>query len=176
MKDNTPEPALAAALADKDPARRAVAAEALGRAAGKQPGAAPRAARALLKDADVQVRRRAAFGLLAAKDREAVPVLDQPAGRAAGQANLAHRGSPLRPGRRQPPVFNSPRTDEVKYRDTWAGSGGKTTRRRSTSPKLGTPRPYLGYTLLSHTDFREGGPGRQSVRTRRCRQVALGTR
>src|SRR5206468_24164 len=74
VKDSTPIPALAAALSDKNAVRRAVAAEALGRAAGKNEELR-NSARALLKDADIQVRRRAALGLLMSKDHESVPVL-----------------------------------------------------------------------------------------------------
>ena len=64
--------ALAAALTDKSALQRAAAAFALGRAkvADRLP-----AVRKLLEDADPIVRYRAALGLAAARDKEAVPVL-----------------------------------------------------------------------------------------------------
>jgi hypothetical protein len=66
------DPALRAALADRRPAVRAVAACALGRST--DPAVRP-AVRALLKDPEAGVRLGAAEGLLAGRDRQAVPVL-----------------------------------------------------------------------------------------------------
>jgi HEAT repeat protein len=66
------EPALAAALADRLPERRAVAAEVVSRAGT----AADRAlVRPLLQDKDPSVRLRTALALAGAREREAVPVL-----------------------------------------------------------------------------------------------------
>jgi HEAT repeat protein len=63
---------LAAALSDKQPARRAVAACILGRRGDATQKAA---VRGLLKDPDPEVRLRAAQGLLAGRDTSGVPVL-----------------------------------------------------------------------------------------------------
>jgi HEAT repeat protein len=73
------DPALAGALRDRAPARRAVAACIVGRLGSPEQKAA---VRKLLKDADPWVRLRAAQGLLAGRDKAAIPVLiallDQP--------------------------------------------------------------------------------------------------
>jgi hypothetical protein len=66
------DPALAAALQDKHPVRRAAAAYLLGRAGNAEQR---QAVRRLLTDADVRVRFEAARGLLHARDRAALPVL-----------------------------------------------------------------------------------------------------
>jgi HEAT repeat protein len=66
------DPALTAALQDPLPARRAAAARLLGQVGEPEQCTA---ARRLLSDPDPKVRLHAAHGLLAAKDRDAVPVL-----------------------------------------------------------------------------------------------------
>ncbi len=66
------EAALSAALADKDPGRRAAAALLLGRHGN---AAEKTAVRKLLADADPNIRVRAAQGLLAAREKAAIPVL-----------------------------------------------------------------------------------------------------
>jgi hypothetical protein len=66
------DPALAAALRDPAPARRAAAAYALGRSSDP---AQREAARRLLTDEEPRVRLRAAQGLALGRDRSAVPVL-----------------------------------------------------------------------------------------------------
>jgi hypothetical protein len=72
MRDGQPDPALVKGLTDKSTQRRAAAAEALCRAGG----AAERAqCRPLLQDPDPTVRLPVALALVAAKEREAVPVL-----------------------------------------------------------------------------------------------------
>jgi hypothetical protein len=72
VRDGKVDPALAAALEDAAPQRRAVAACILGRFGdAEQRGAA----RNTLKDPDPDVRLRAAQGLLAAKDKVGIPCL-----------------------------------------------------------------------------------------------------
>ena len=71
-KDGKPDPALAAALSDRAPPRRAGAAEALARVAGAEH---QDALRKLLADADPSVRYHTARGLAFAKEPGAVPVL-----------------------------------------------------------------------------------------------------
>jgi len=102
------------------------------------------------------VRRRAAFGLLAAKDREAVPVLISLLAELPARQIWRIEEALFDLAGDKPPVFNSPRTDEVKYRDTWAG-WWKDNETKIDLAKLGTPRPYLGYTLLSQLDFGKVG-------------------
>lgn len=72
LRDGQPEPALAAALADQSPVRRAAAAEAFTRAeaAGLRPAIGK-----LLRDPEPAVRLRVALALAAAGEKEAVPVL-----------------------------------------------------------------------------------------------------
>jgi HEAT repeat protein len=72
VRDGRPEPGLVAALADKQPVKRAAAAEALCRA-----GAAGQMAaiRKLLHDPDAVVRLRVGMALCTAGEKEAVPVL-----------------------------------------------------------------------------------------------------
>jgi hypothetical protein len=72
VRDRKPEAALVGALSDKDPVRRAAAAEALCRA---DLPAERSALTKLLKDPDPAVRLRVALAFAAAKDKEAVPVL-----------------------------------------------------------------------------------------------------
>jgi outer membrane protein assembly factor BamB len=157
VKDSTPEPALAAALTDKNPLRRAVAAEALGRAAGDN-DALRRAARAFLKDADVQVRRRAAFGLLTSKDREAVPVLIALLAEVPAKQTWRIEENLYNLAGDKPPTYTGTRTDDEgrkKYRDVWA-SWWKDNETKIDLTKLGAPKPYLGYTILSHSDLTKG--------------------
>lgn len=70
--NRAPEPALAQALADLAPERRAAAALVLGRFAEEQQRSA---VRALLRDPDRDVRRQAATVLLARGEKEPIPVL-----------------------------------------------------------------------------------------------------
>jgi hypothetical protein len=70
--DGKVEPVIVKALADAAPIKRAAAAEAVVRANAKDQIPA---ARALLKDADVQVRLRVALALVSRREKEAVPVL-----------------------------------------------------------------------------------------------------
>jgi hypothetical protein len=72
VRDGKTDPLLPRALKDPEPARRAAAALLVARS----PEAGERAAvRKLLADRDVKVRLRAAQGLVAARDKEAVPTL-----------------------------------------------------------------------------------------------------
>jgi hypothetical protein len=66
------DPALSAALPDPQPARRSAAAYVLGRVGDPEQRAT---VHKLLADSDPKVRLRAAQGLIAARDRSAVPVL-----------------------------------------------------------------------------------------------------
>ena len=158
VADSKAAPELAAALADKNLVRRAIAAEAVGRAAGNNTELRA-AARALLKDANIQVRRRAALGLLVSKDREAVPVLinllaelDTKQTWRIEEALYALAGD-------NPPTRFLPKTDpdsRKKYRDAWA-SWWKDNEAKIDVAKMGAGKPYLGYTLLSHSDLTKGG-------------------
>lgn len=72
VRDGTPSPLVVAALGSTDPTRRGAAAALLGRHGN---AAQRRQVQELLADADSQVRCRAAQGLLAGRDKSAVPTL-----------------------------------------------------------------------------------------------------
>lgn len=72
LRDGRADPAVLAALADADPARRALAAAVVGRAADPEQR---RAAARLLTDADPRVRFQTAVALLHGRDKAAVPAL-----------------------------------------------------------------------------------------------------
>jgi HEAT repeat protein len=72
VKENKVDALLVEALKDKHPARRAAAALAVGRSGTAEQR---KKVQALLSDADVRVRFRAAQGLLAARDRAGIPAL-----------------------------------------------------------------------------------------------------
>jgi HEAT repeat protein len=72
LVNGKPEPILLASLADREPGRRATAAEALCQAGGVDPRPI---VRKLLQDPDPAVRLRVALALLAVQEQEAVPVL-----------------------------------------------------------------------------------------------------
>jgi hypothetical protein len=72
FKDGRPDPALLKALADKNPARRGGAAEALWRGGRDDER---KAVRKLLEDPDPAVRVRVALAMFDAREKESVPVL-----------------------------------------------------------------------------------------------------
>jgi len=72
LRDGKAEPALVAALADKEAVRRAAAGSALARV--KAADALP-AVRKLLEDPDAKVKARVALALAAAREKEAIPVV-----------------------------------------------------------------------------------------------------
>jgi hypothetical protein len=72
VRDGTAHKALIDALTDQEPRRRAAGALAVGRSSNVEQRAA---VRRLLKDADMNVRLAAARGLVAGRDKEAIPVL-----------------------------------------------------------------------------------------------------
>jgi HEAT repeat protein len=147
LADGQPEPALLAGLGHAQPACRAAAAYVVGRA--KTLPARTRAAR-LLRDPELAVRLRAAQGLFAAGERQAVPVLidllaeDAPA--------LAWRAEELllrcAAGAEAPsaPAARSA-IERGKWRDDWAewwrSNGG-----RVDLFKAGQAEPFLGLTLV----------------------------
>jgi outer membrane protein assembly factor BamB/HEAT repeat protein len=156
VKDGKPETALTAALGDRNATRRAVAAEAVGRAAGTNEELR-RQARALLKDADVQVRRRAAFGLLAAKDREAIPALIDLLADLPTKQTWRIEEVLFDVAGDTAPSFSGQHNDDnrKRYRDTWA-AWWKDHGAKIDIARIGAQKPYLGYTLISHADLTKG--------------------
>ncbi len=140
-----PDPALAAALDDPQPVKRAAAAYVLARKGDKEQR---EAVRKRLADKDAQVRWQAAAGLLAAHDRAAVPALVDLLG--DGPLDPAWRAEEaLRrlAGDAAPDIWLSDAAEaRAKCRDAWAAwwkdKGEGVDVGRYEEP----PRP-LGYTL-----------------------------
>ncbi len=140
-------PLLVAALADRAPGRRALAAEVLGRAAfvDNKP-----ALRKLLDDGDPVVRYRVARALIFAKERDAVPVLidalpDLPMS-AAWQAEdfLLHLARDVSPP--SAPLGNN-KTTRDKCKDSWHAWWKKHAAKIDLAKLEETPR-LLGRTLI----------------------------
>ncbi len=143
---------LAAALKDKSAAKRAAAAFALGRA--KAVAQLP-AVRALLQDADPQVCYRAALGLAAAREKEAVPaligLLDKlPAADAGSVEELLYRIADEKTAPPSPPSphFLGEKTSDMTARrklwKTWWDDNGA----RVDADRLEETARTLGYTLV----------------------------
>jgi hypothetical protein len=144
VRDGHPDPALARALADAAPARRAAAGVALCRAGAKDQLPA---VRKLLQDADPAVRLRVGLALADLGEKEAVPalisVLDTlPRNLLTPAEDLLYTLA----GRKAPAVvMGSDAVSRRKFRDAWAGWWEKEgaaidLRRRET--------PYLDHTVV----------------------------
>jgi hypothetical protein len=144
--DGRPEPALAAALADRSPARRAAAVQALIRSA---PAGEREALRKYLHDPDPLVRLEVALAWLDARDREAVPVLidllaDMPAQRCWRVEDVLCRLA----GDDAPSVsLGANESGRKKCRDAWR-AWWTTHGARTDLGRLGRGRALLGYTLV----------------------------
>ncbi len=141
------DPALTAALKDTASVRRAAAGYTLGRHPDR---AARESAVPLLTDREPTVRLRAAQGLIAGKDSQAVPVvialLAEAPAEMASQAEemlwrLAGDRSPARP----------PGNDAREYRELWSRwwrDHGK----EVDLARLAEQPPQLGFTLIAHSN------------------------
>lgn len=133
------------ALADAQPARRAAAAFALGRSPDVDLRAA---ARRLLSDREPRVRFQAAQGLLAGKDKTAVPALVDLV--AEGAPEIADRAELhlLRIAGDKPPALpEGPADNKAKRREAWVAWWGANARTIDLASLPATP-PYLGLTLV----------------------------
>jgi HEAT repeat protein len=151
------EPALLAALADKLPLRRAVAAEIVCQVALADHKSA---VRPLLKDADLTVRMRVALALASAQEKEAIPtliaLLDELPYEQAGQVEdflvfLAEDHAPTL-------SLADDAATRKKARDAWTAwwrDRGDTL----DLARLATAQRQLGYTLVvdQHDPVRQGG-------------------
>jgi hypothetical protein len=158
LRDGRADPLLVAALRDEQPVRRRAAALVVGRSADARQR---ERVRPLLSDADAATRLRAAQGLVAAKEREAVPALigllkDAPLEVAGVAEELLCRIA----GEHAPPV--SLIADEVSRRTCHAVWEGWWRRRgvRLDLDKLDLEQRWLGYTLICAWAGYEGGSGR----------------
>jgi HEAT repeat protein len=139
--------ALLEALRDKEPARRAVAAYAVARAADP---AHRTAASRLLRDPEPAVRYRTALGMLAARDREALPtlvnlLLDAPPELAARAEDAL-----IRLAGEQSPAVGSAAGNPAE-RKTWHAAWERWQREQGSKVDLGRldgATPYLGFTLV----------------------------
>jgi hypothetical protein len=158
LRGGRPDRLLIEASKDKAPARRAAAALLLARAAD----VAGRAlAKAALSDPDPRVRLRAAQGLFAAKDNDAVPALLELLGQAspavAGRAEeLLYRVA----GDNAPAVSPGPGGEAVRrrFREAW-GAWYRDHGRHADLARLDLEKRLLGVTLLVAIDG-YGGKGR----------------
>lgn len=146
VRDGKLEPALVAALADRLPLRRAVAAEVVGRDGRDEDRAL---VRPLLRDRDADVRLRAALVLAGARDKEAVPVLialltDLPAGAAEQAEDFLRQLA----GDHAPEVaLGEDAAGRRKCRDAWAG-WWRDRGARAELPALDPALRLHGYTLI----------------------------
>jgi HEAT repeat protein len=152
------DPALAAALADKEPARRAAAAHVLGRAVTGQRAAVRR----LLADPDSKVRFRAAAALVRAEDKAAVPALI--ALLAEGPADLAWPAEDLLcrlVGEQSPPATlgDGNEAERRRCRAAWA-AWWKANAARADLAALGREEAALGLYVLSEHNESGKGMGR----------------
>jgi HEAT repeat protein len=146
LRDGKVDPALTRALEDKQPLRRAIAAEALLRTGvlDQRPAVSK-----LLRDADPQVRLRTALGLATRADKEAVPVLidslaEEPSAASGEAEELLYRLA----GEQTPklePVTNT--ASRRKQRDSWA-AWWKEKASTIDMSVLDNQERLLGYTLL----------------------------
>ncbi|HZT81773.1 MAG TPA: HEAT repeat domain-containing protein [Gemmataceae bacterium] len=149
VRDGKPESAVVAALADRQPMRRAGAAMVLGKAVPKHRPAVRR----LLTDADARVRFHAAAALVQVGEKEAVPVLaallaDAPVpvayraedllGRIAGEAGPAVALAPAEETRRR---------CRAAWDDWW-----KKHRDKTDLAKVKWEQPLLGLHLVCNCD------------------------
>jgi HEAT repeat protein len=145
-RDGKLDPALAAALGDRSPARRAVAAEVVCRAGLPEQRAL---VRPLLKDPDAEVRLRASLALAGAREKEAVPVLiallAELPGPGAEQAEDYLRQ--LADDRAPDATLGPDDAARRKCRDAWA-AWWRDHGARAELPRLDAATRLRGYTLI----------------------------
>jgi hypothetical protein len=150
IRDGRSDPALVAALTDKQAIKRGAAAEALCRAGAKEQLAE---IRKLLKDSDARVRLRVGLALCSLGEREALPVLielltELPSPETAALENMLYKLA----GQKAPPGDDA--TDNVarrRYRDAWK-KWWETEGTKLDAAKLEETSKTLGYTLVLMLD------------------------
>jgi hypothetical protein len=159
IKDGKADPALVRALADKEPARRAAAAFAVGRLKDQRPSVRP-----LLQDSDARVRFQAASALAQAGDKAAVDTLIAHVG--DGPRELAWQAEDLLcrlAGDKAPAVLgDADGADRRKCRQAWE-TWWKASADQMDVARLIAGEPIRGLTLIAETDgVGEGSRGRIS--------------
>jgi HEAT repeat protein/outer membrane protein assembly factor BamB len=154
FQDGKPHKALIAALGDKAPARRAVAAEALLQAGitGQQT-----ALTNLLKDPEVPVRMRVALALAEAREKQAVPVLIDLLAQAPAEDAWRVEEALRRIGDDKAPTLalGENAASRKKCREAWA-AWWKNHGDRIDLAGLRNSVRLLGYTLIAQYDNRRG--------------------
>jgi HEAT repeat protein len=154
LKDGKADPALTAALKDKRPQIRGLAAEVL----FKGKGLTVDAAKAFLKDADPQVRLRLALALADRGERSAVPVLIDVLPRVSlahawqAEAILCRLAGENTPQASMSQEVASREKARQAWDAWWKKHGDKV-----DLASLHREPPFLGFTLVSFNDFRGGG-------------------
>jgi hypothetical protein len=150
VKNDKPEPALVAALSDKQALRRSLAADALIRTKGLDNAAA----RKLMKDTDPLVRLRAALALIDGNDKEAVPALiDLLPTIKLQQAWVAEDILCRLAGEKTPADISmtedeaSRKTARTAWEKWWKDNEGTVDLK-----KLKELPPYLGFTVIAYQD------------------------
>ncbi|HKB40682.1 MAG TPA: hypothetical protein VKD72_29925 [Gemmataceae bacterium] len=153
-RDGKPDPALNAALTDREGLRRALAAEALIRAKGLE----GKEARKFLEDSSQQVQLRAALALADQGDREAVPVLISVLPSVTLQLAWQAEDVLCRlAGEEAPQVSLGDSMDSRKAaRDAWQ-RWWKEKGAKVDLAKLKKEAPFLGLTLVAYQDFQGRG-------------------
>jgi hypothetical protein len=146
LRDGKPEPLLVKALTDKNPARRAAGAVALCRAGVTEQRPA---VREMLKDPEPSVRLRVGLALVAAKEKDAVPVLiallaDLPTSQLGPVEEILYQ---LAEDKAPTAAAGSGEAERKKYLDAWTAwwqaNGDKI-----DLAKLDLVPKQLGYTMM----------------------------
>jgi HEAT repeat protein len=158
FKDGKPNPALVAALNDKVSVRRSAAVLALG---DEEWDGQKDALRKLLKDAEPEVRLRAAQTLIGLKDKEGVPevimlLAELPPETAWEAEDVLTRLA----GSKSPNIaFGADAAAHAKARDAWA-TWWKQNGDKVDLVKTDRRQRLLGYTLIVEGNSPKGGQGR----------------
>jgi HEAT repeat protein len=146
VQDGKPDPLLVTALNDKDPMRRAAAAEALTRSGAAGQDAA---IRKLLGDPEPSVRLHVAMVLIAAKEKDAIPVLIDLLGQMPAEQTRHAEEILLDIADEHAPDISPGRNEEErdKCRRAWI-SWWQEHGRKVDLARIATPSKEQGYTLV----------------------------
>jgi HEAT repeat protein len=146
VRDGRPDPALVTALTDRQPIKRAAAAEALCRAGAREPQGA---VKALLKDADASVRLRVGLALCSLGDKEALPVLIDVLGDLPPQETTQLEEMLYRIAGDKAPAGDDATASAARrrYRDNWK-KWWDTDGAKLDAGRLEEASKTLGYTLV----------------------------
>lgn len=168
-----PDPALLAALSDKESIRRSVAAEALAKGGGL--GARP-AVKKLLGDPDLVVRQTVAAALTLAGDRDAVPVLIDIIGELPSAQAWPSQDLLAQIAGDKAPVLPATKADDRKaLREIWL-AWWKDNAMSVDLARLTSSPGYLGYTLVVEVGNNQNGRVAEVTRDGKIRWQVGGLR